>query len=313
MNTNLSLSIKEEAYQIGFSYCGFAKAEYLAKQKVFFNEWLEKKHHSQMKYMENHVDKRLDPRLLFERAKTIVVCSINYYTNTDIAKDSNYKISKYAYGKDYHLVVKEKLSLLLNFIKHNNSHCEGKICVDSAPILEKAWAEKSGIGWIGKNTCLINKKSGSYNFLGALILNIELDYDKPSKNYCGNCNKCIDACPTKALLKPYSLNANKCLSYLNIESKEPIPDEIAEKSNGWIFGCDICQNVCPWNRFAKQHHIKEFEPLEATMNLAKKGHYAYSESEFKVQFKESAISRVKYNVIKQNILKINNKLTNQIK
>jgi len=311
MNSQLSTLIKEESTRIGFSECGFAQADYLIKQKSIFSEWIVRQYHSQMKYMENHIDKRLDPRLLFEGAKSIVVCSINYYTNIDIETDSNYKISKYAYGKDYHLVLKERLSLLLDFIKKYNN-CEGKICVDSAPIMEKVWAEKSGIGWIGKNTCLINKKSGSFSFLGALILNIELDYDKPSKNYCGNCNKCIDACPTKALFKPYSLNANKCLSYLNIESKEPIPDEIAEKSNGWIFGCDICQNACPWNRFAKQHSIKEFEPLEATINLAKKGLHAYSESEFKAKFKESAISRVKYSVIKQNILKISNKLTNQI-
>jgi epoxyqueuosine reductase len=302
MIPSLSSLIKKEASLIGFSNCAFAKVESLAKQKTYLSEWLKKEYHSQMKYLENHFEKRIDPRILFEGAKSMVVVSLNYYSDIDLCKNSNYKISKYAYGIDYHLILKEKLNLLLASIKKENVNCKGKICVDSAPVMEKVWAEKSGIGWIGKNTCLINKKIGSFHFLGELILNIDLDYDIPAKNYCGNCKKCIDACPTNALKEPYVLDANKCLSFLTIESKQKMSDEFAKKSKGWIFGCDICQDICPWNKFAKKHTVKEFEPLDVTKKLIDDGCYSFSNMEFADKFKKSPIIRADYQVLKQNIL-----------
>ncbi len=304
MNPDLSFLIKEEANRIGFTDCGISKADFLSTKKTYLCECLENKYHSQMNYMENHLDKRLDPRVLFEGAKSVVVVSLNYYNDLELLNKAKYKISKYAWGKDYHLIIKNKLYLLQNFIKQKSANCKVKVCVDTAPVMEKVWAEKSGIGWIGKNTCHINKKNGSFHFLGELILDIELEYDKPSKNYCGNCNKCVDACPTNALEKPYCLNANNCISYLTIESKKQMSDDIIKKSKGWIFGCDICQDVCPWNKIAKPNQVDEFKPMIATIELAKNGCKSISNEEFNNCFKESAIYRADYNVIKKNIEQI---------
>ncbi len=290
MNSDLSVLIKEEAIRIGFSDCGFAKADFLQEQKGHFCEWLSKKYHAGMRYMENNIEKRVDPRALFEDAKTVVVVSLNYYTDVDML--AKFKIAKYAYGADYHWVMKKKLNLLLEFINQRDPDCKAKICVDTVPILEKAWAERAGIGWIGKNTCLINKKKGSFLFLGELILNIELEYDSPAENYCGTCKRCIDACPTNALTEPYMLNANNCISYQTIESNEQIPDDIRKKSNGWIFGCDICQNVCPWNKFAIKHNINEFDAVEAVLKFADLGFDAFSLPGFEKSTRDAAISRV---------------------
>jgi epoxyqueuosine reductase len=300
MNPGLSLLIKNEAKRLGFTNCGIAHADFLSVQEERLVHWLEKKQHSGMHYMEKHLDKRLDPRLLFEEAKSIVSVTLNYYTE-DLPNDNcGCRISKYAYGNDYHFVLKEKLQLLMDQIRQLKHDVQGKIFVDSAPVMEKVWAEKAGIGWIGKNTILINKQYGSFQFLGEIILDIELEYDKVSENHCGNCSLCLDACPTNALSEPYMLDAGKCLSYKTIESEEEMTDYFIARSNGWVFGCDICQDVCPWNKEAKLHQVKEFEPLKETVDLINNGCDSFSKDTFKAKFGNSALSRVNYDILCRN-------------
>ena len=297
----LSELIKSFSLELGFSFCGISKATYLSDEENVLKEWLKNDFHAGMKYMENHFGKRLDPRLLVEHSKSVITVLLNYFPEKEISTKNNYKISKYAYGKDYHFVVKEKLKLLLDKIISQTGEINARTFVDSAPVMDKVWAEKSGLGWIGKNTCLINKNLGSFFFIGHIILDLELVYDKAVTNHCGNCTACIDACPTGALNPAYRLDANKCISYLTIENKDEIPENLKQKLNDWIFGCDICQDVCPWNKKAKKHNVLEFLPSEELMSMTKEKWQNLTKEEFNKLFKNSAVKRTKYAGLKRNI------------
>ena len=295
-----SEQIKLIAANHGFSFCGISKAEFLEEQASRLELWLESKFHGEMHYLENYFDKRLDPRLLVPGAKSVVSLIYNYYPN-QFQKESTYQIAKYAYGEDYHEVVKAKCELMLQEIRKVIGHVEGRFFVDSAPVMERAWAEKSGLGWIGKHGLLINQKMGSFFFLAELILDVECQSDEKIKDHCGTCTKCIDACPTEAILPNKTLNASRCISYLTIELKEQIPDQFKSKMNNWIFGCDICQDVCPWNRFSKGHSEPAFEPQDGLLEFSKKEWEELNEDLFKKLFKNSAIKRTKYKGLIRNI------------
>jgi epoxyqueuosine reductase len=256
--------------------------------------------HGQMQYMENHFDKRLDPRLLVEGAKSVVSLTLNYYPQEQQQEDT-FKISKYAYGEDYHFVIKDKLKDLLAFIQDNIGEVDGRVFVDSAPVLDKAWAAKSGLGWIGKNNNLISRQSGSFFFIAELILDLELDADGITTDHCGTCTKCIDACPTNAIEQPYIVNGSKCISYLTIELKDTIPDEFQGKLDEWMFGCDVCQDVCPWNRFAKPHSEPRFSPKEELINYTKQEWKELTRELFNGIYKKSAVKRTKYEGLMRNI------------
>ena len=246
--------IKQKATELGFSFCGISKADFLEEEARRLDSWLKEGYHGKMKYMENHYDKRLDPRLLVEDAKSVVSLLLNYSTDQEQADPEAPKISKYAYGKDYHFVIKDKLKVFYQFIQDEIGEVGGRVFVDSAPVMDKAWAKKSGLGWVGKNTNLIHPKQGSYFFIAEMILDLNLEYDGPIKDYCGTCTKCIDECPTDAIVQPYVVDGSKCISYLTIELKdELLPHEFSGKLDNWMFGCDICQDVCPWNRFSTPH------------------------------------------------------------
>jgi epoxyqueuosine reductase len=291
--------IKKKALELGFSAIGISKADHLEKESKQLKEWLENGFHGEVTYMENHFEKRTDPRKLVDNAKSVISVLQNYYPETT-QPENTYQISKYAYGRDYHLVVKEKLYLLFDFIKTLEPDTNARIFVDSAPVMEKAWAAKSGLGWIGKNTNLISKEHGSFVFIGEIITNLDLDYDKAIKDFCGNCTKCIDACPTKAL-NPYKLDARKCISYLTIEMKGEIPEIFKNQWNDWIFGCDICQDICPWNSKAKAHSEKDFNPKPEILTYLKSDWEKLSEDAFKETFKDSPIERAKFDGLKRNI------------
>ena len=256
----ISEKIKNFAIQLGFHACGISKADLLAEDAFLLEKWLAQNHEGEMAYMRNHIEKRTDPRLLVENAKSVISVLLNYYPEKPLQTEDQYKISKYAYGTDYHFVLKDKLTELLSFIEEICGKRTARIFVDSAPVLDKRWAQKSGLGWIGKNTCLITKEQGSFFFIGEIIIDLELDADKPIEDYCGSCTKCLNACPTNALVAPYRLDARKCISYLTIENKEEIPDRFKNSFNNWIYGCDICQDVCPWNKKAITTLIPEFKP-----------------------------------------------------
>ncbi|MCC6819058.1 MAG: tRNA epoxyqueuosine(34) reductase QueG, partial [Bacteroidia bacterium] len=255
-----SAIIKKLSIDFGFDFCGISKATFLENEASKLEKWLSNGFNGSMQYLENHFDKRLDPTLLVPGAKTVVSLMVNYYPSTSQISDS-YKIAKYAYGEDYHSVVKDKCNNLLNAMRDKIGLIEGRVFVDSAPILERTWAEKSGLGWIGKHGLLINKQKGSFFFLAELVIDLECEPDGPIKDYCGTCTKCVDACPTEAILPNKTLDANKCISYLTIELKEQIPQKFENQMNDWIFGCDICQEVCPWNRFAKPTLEPRFKPI----------------------------------------------------
>jgi len=292
--------IKSSAQKLGFDYCGISKAEYLETEASRLRDWLQKGHHGKMGYMDNHFDKRVDPTKLVEDAKSVVSLLYNYYPETSLRENDNFKIAKYAYGKDYHFLIKDKLKELLTRIQQKISDVQGRVFVDSAPILERQWAAKGGLGWIGKNTMLINKQSGSYFFIAELVLNIELHYDNPIGDYCGNCTRCMDACPTQAL-RPYQMDASKCISYLTIELKDDIPDKFQGKMKNWIFGCDICQEVCPWNRFSEPHHEPYFKPNEQLKGMSRKEWTELTEEVFQSVFRKSAVKRTKYRGLIRNI------------
>jgi len=284
---------------LGFDFCGISKAEFLEQDAPRLEKWLKENKHSQMKYMENYFDKRLDPRLLVEGAKSVISLMYNYYPS-EKQNEGVPKISKYAYGKDYHEVIKNKLTEFLNLLKETIGDVNGRVFVDSAPVLEKSWAAKSGLGWIGKNANLITKESGSFYFLAEMIIDLELEYDGPIKDYCGTCTKCLDACPTQAIVEPYIIDGSKCISYLTIELKENIPVEFKGKMDNWTFGCDVCQDVCPWNSFSKPHN----EPLftnKTLLNLSEKEWHEMTEETFKVVFNGSAVKRAKYVGLKRNL------------
>ncbi len=297
-NTHL---IKQESKRLGFDYCGVSKADFLEEEAYRLENWLNNNMHGQMIYMQNYFDKRLDPRLLLPGAKSVISLLLNYFPSETQRDVTAPKISKYAYGKDYHVVIKEKLNELLEFIKENIGDINGRVFVDSAPVMDKAWAKKSGLGWIGKNSNLINKNSGSFYFIAELIIDLELQEDGPVKDYCGTCTKCIDACPTEAIIAPYIVDGSKCISYFTIELKENIPNEVKGKMDNWVFGCDVCQDVCPWNSFSKPNKEQHFNPNGSLLEMTKKDWYELTEETFKRVFKESAVKRTKYQGLMRNL------------
>ena len=298
--THYTELIKNEAKRIGFMSCGISKAEFLHEEAPRLEKWLKKNMHGEMKYMENYFDKRLDPTRLVEDAKSVISLSYNYYPKNFQNNDLT-KVSKYAYGKDYHNVIRDKLKLLLEFIKEEIGDVYGRVFVDSAPILEKAWAEKSGIGWIGKNSNLITKQVGSFYFLAELIIDIELEYDSKEFDHCGDCTACIDACPTEAIVEPYVVDGSKCISYFTIELKDNIPNDYKGKFDNWVFGCDICQDVCPWNKFSKAHSEPLFDPKSEFVDMSKDEWYEITEETFNKVFDNSALKRAGYNGLKRNL------------
>lgn len=297
--------IKQKAYELGFQFCGISKADFLNEEAPKLENWLAQNRNGQMNWMENHFDKRLDPRKLVEGSKSIISFMLNYFPEKNLTLDE-YKISRYAYGTDYHFVIKDKLKELLVFINQEIGEVNGRAFTDSAPVMDKAWAKKSGLGWMGKNTNLIHPKSGSYFFLAEIICDLELEYDGPIKDYCGTCTKCLDACPTDALFAPYQLDGSKCISYLTIELKDKIPDEFKGNMDNWIFGCDICQEVCPWNRFSKPGTTNEFKPNNALQNITDSEIKEITKEVFSDLFKKSAIKRTKFEGLKRNISFLNN-------
>lgn len=294
--------IQQKAKELGFFYCGISKADFLAEQAPRLEKWLASGLHGKMDYMERNIDKRLDPRLLVDDAKSVVSLLLNYYTPEKQTDPSAPKISQYAYGEDYHFVIKDKLKDLFQFIHDEIGEVGGRVFVDSAPVMDKVWAEKSGLGWIGKNTNLIHPKEGSFFFIAELILDLELTPDGPMKDYCGTCTKCIDACPTDALIQPYMIDAKKCISYLTIELKDEIlPAEFKGKMESWMFGCDICQDVCPWNRFAKKNSESRFNPQKQLLEMSKSDWKDLTEEVFQEVFRKSAVKRTKITGLRRNI------------
>jgi len=293
--------IKSQAKSLGFLSCGISKADFLEEEAPRLEQWLNENHHGQMGYMANHFDKRLDPRLLVPGAKSVVSLLLNYHTEQIQKYPEAPKISKYAFGKDYHLVIKEKLKTLMAFIHEEIGEVGGRVFVDSAPVMDKAWAAKSGLGWVGKNTNLISKKVGSFFFIAELIIDLELEYDPPTTDHCGSCTACIDACPTEALIQPYQIDGSKCISYLTIELKDQIPAEFQGKMDQWAFGCDVCQTVCPWNRFAEPHQETDFKPREELLSMTLKDWEEMTEEVFQVLFQNSAIQRTKHKGLQRNI------------
>lgn len=294
--------IKKQAKALGFDFCGISKADFLEKEAPRLENWLNQHMNGKMTYMENHFDKRLDPRKLVDNAKSVVSLLYNYFPNKQLfLEKDDLKISKYAYGTDYHLVLKDKLKTFFDEIQKNIGQVAGRVFVDSAPVMDKAWAEKSGLGWIGKHSNLINRQIGSFFFIAELILDLELMPDSPIKDFCGTCTKCVDACPTDAISQPYVVDGSKCISYFTIELKEQIPAEVQGKFENWIFGCDICQDVCPWNRFSKPHQEPLFEPSQELINMKKADWIEITEEVFSQMFKKSALKRTKLLGLKRNI------------
>ncbi len=254
-----------------------------------------------MSYLENYFDKRLDPTLLVPGSKSIISLLYNYYPQKDLARTGDYKIAKYAYGEDYHVVIKEKLKILMDSLQLKIGEIHGRAFVDSAPVMERAWAKRSGLGWIGKNSLLLNREMGSFFFIAELIIDLPLEYDQPVKDFCGTCTACIDACPTDAIAQAYVVDGSKCISYFTIELKEAIPNEVKGKFENWIFGCDICQDVCPWNSFAKAHNEPRFDPGEELSKMSKQEWKEITDDVFKKVFGKSAVQRTKLQGLKRNI------------
>lgn len=302
MNTKAQYSafIKNEAKRLGFMSCGISKAEFLEAEAPRLEEWLSKNRHGEMQYMENYFDKRLDPTKLVEGSKSVVSLLLNYYPSETQTEES-YKISKYAYGTDYHFVIKDKLKTLLHSIQEEIGDVHGRAFVDSAPVLDKAWAAKSGLGWIGKHSNLLSKQAGSFYFIAELIIDLELDYDTPVTDHCGTCTACIDACPTQAIIEPYKVDGSKCISYLTIELKNEIPNGFSNQMDDWMFGCDVCQDVCPWNRFSKPHNEPLFNPHPELLTKSKSEWQELTKEVFAEIFKKSAVKRTKFTGLKRNI------------
>lgn len=293
--------IKAEASRLGFDYCGISKAEYLNEDAHRLEAWLNKGMHGKMQYMENHFDMRVDPARLVPGARSVISLLFNYYNSQTSIDTQEPKISKYAFGTDYHLVIKEKLFELFQFIIEKAGGVQGRVFVDSGPVLERTWAAKSGLGWIGKNGNLINKSSGSFYFLAEIILDLEMEYDGPIKDYCGSCTKCIDACPTNAILHDKVIDGSQCISYFTIELREAIPEAVKGKFEGWMFGCDICQDVCPWNRFSKEHSETQLLPAGNLIDMKKQDWEELTEEVFKKAFRNSPLKRAKFEGIKRNL------------
>jgi len=296
-----SLKIENEAYRLGFSLLGVSKAGFLDKEARFLTQWLNQNHHGEMAWMANHFDKRTDPTKLVEEAKTIISLGFEYLPEIPQAVDDTFKISKYAYGKDYHKVIKKKLIELLHFIQQEIGEVSGRAFVDSAPVMEKAWAAKSGLGWIGKNTLILNRKKGSQFFLSELILDLEMEETPSVKDLCKTCNLCVEACPTDALHTPYQLDAKKCISYLTIELKEQIPNEFKGQMEDWIFGCDICQDVCPWTKNATPTKEPAFNRFNGWKDFSKSDWQEITEDVFIKVFAGTPVIRTKHKGLKRNI------------
>jgi len=294
--------IKAEAARLGFDACGIAKAEQLDDDARRLEQWLNKGYQGTMHYMERNFDLRTDPRKLVPGAKSVITMILNYYPETQQHEEAP-KVAKYAWGTDYHFVIREKLNTLLQYIRDNIGEVDGRGFVDSAPVLERTWAQKSGLGWVGKNANLLTKHSGSFFFIATLICDLELDYDNPfATDHCGTCTRCIDACPTDAIVGPTVVDGSKCISYFTIELKDAlIPTEFHDKMEDWMFGCDICQDVCPWNRFSKPHSEPHFSPIPEILNLSRGEWEAMSEDAFKKTFKNSPLARAKWKGIQRNL------------
>jgi epoxyqueuosine reductase len=287
------------AAAMGFSFCGIAKAEFLEEEAPRLEAWLKRGYQGKMSYLENHFDKRLDPTLLVPGARSVISLVYNYYPEKELT--GNLKVARYAYGEDYHDVIKEKLRTFMDQLQQHVGEIHGRVFVDSAPVMERAWAQKSGVGWIGKNSLLLNRSMGSFFFLAEIILDLELEYDGPVKDYCGTCTACMDACPTEAIPQPYVVDGSKCISYFTIELKEEIPADVKGKFENWIFGCDICQEVCPWNRFAKPHQEKKFLPSGDLMNMTEQSWKEITEEVFQALFRKSPVKRTKLAGLRRNI------------
>lgn len=294
--------IKQKARELGFLFCGISKAGFLEEEAPHLENYLKNGFHGEMSYMENHFDKRLDPTKLIEGARSVISVALNYFPEQTQKDAEAPKISKYAYGTDYHFVIKDKLKELLNFMSENFGEVNGRAFVDSAPVLDKAWAKKAGFGWIGKNTNLINKNTGSFFFLGELIVDLEMEYDiAPAQDHCGTCTRCIDACPTDAIVAPYVVDGSRCISYLTIELKNDLPKEFIGKTDNWMFGCDICQDVCPWNKFSIINSEPAFQPHPDLLDMRRQDWEEISEDVFQKVFKHSAVKRTKFAGLKRNI------------
>ncbi len=294
--------IKSEARKLGFQSVGVSKAGFLEEEAPLLERWLQDGSHGQMTYMENHFDKRLDPTKLVDGARSVVSLSLNYYTDQIQQDPDAPKISRYAYGQDYHSVIKDKLKLLVQSIQENIGEVNGRAFVDSAPVLDKAWAKRSGLGWVGKNSNLINKKAGSFFFLAELITDLDLEYDiAPTEDHCGTCTRCIDACPTEAIVAPYVVDGSRCISYLTIELKNELPSEFKGKMDNWMFGCDVCQDVCPWNKFSVLHNEPAFKPNPALLGISSADWQEITAETFSKVFSKSAVKRTKFSGLKRNI------------
>ena len=298
--TKRTQMIKTEAKRLGFLSCGISKAQFLEEEAPRLEKWLKNNMHGEMQYMENHFDKRLDPTKLVEGSKSVISLLLNYFPSQEQNQDS-YKISKYAYGTDYHFVIKDKLKSLLHFIQDEIGEVHGRAFVDSAPVLDKAWAARSGLGWIGKHSNLLTQQVGSFYFIAELIVDLDLEYDAPTTDHCGTCTACIDACPAEAIVEPYVVDGSKCISYFTIELKNEIPTGFKGKLDDWMFGCDVCQDVCPWNRFSKPHREPLFDPDPQLLSMTKKDWEEITEEVFRKVFKKSAVKRTKYGGLQRNI------------
>ena len=299
---NLSKFIKQQASALGFSHCGISKATYLREDEDKLRNWIENRFHGEMAYMENHFVKRSDPGKLLDGAQSVISVLYNYYPDKPLNQHDNFKISKYAYGKDYHYLIRNKLKQLISLIRSQAGEFTARAFTDSAPVFDRAWAKRAGLGWIGKNSCLINPQTGSFFFIGEIITDLWLHYDTTKqKDLCGGCTKCIDSCPTHAILSPGVIDSRKCISYLTIEYKEALPEDLKNKFNDWIFGCDICQDVCPWNSKAKPNEDPDLEPSERLRDMNKDKWNNLSRDDFNSIFKDSAVKRIKYDGLKRNI------------
>jgi epoxyqueuosine reductase len=295
-------TVKKIARELGFDHCGISKAGFMDEEARQLEAWLNRNHHGEMQYMANHFDKRVDPTRLVEGARSVVSLLLNYYPPVRQEDPDAPKISKYAYGTDYHSVIKDKLHTFLECIREEIGEVGGRVFVDSAPVLDKAWAKRSGLGWIGKHTNLLNREMGSFFFIAELIIDLELEADGPVKDHCGTCTRCIDACPTDAIVAPYIVDGSKCISYFTIELKKEIPAEVKGKFENWAFGCDICQDVCPWNRFSKPNTTQEFSILPEIQQYGKSEWQEMTEEVFATVFKNSPLKRTKWEGLKRNLL-----------
>ena len=299
----INQAIKAEAKRLGFLDCGIAEATFLEDDTRYLEAWLKRKAHGKMDYLERQFDLRSDPRKLLEGCRSVIVVLYNYYPHSDdqvLFEERSLKISKYAWGMDYHYVVKDKLKFLADFLTEKMGSCATKICVDSAPLADKTWAKKAGLGWIGKHTNLIAKGRGSFFFIGAILTDVALFPDEPTLDYCGRCRRCIDACPTQALT-PYEIDATKCISYLTIELKDSIPSEYRKKLDAWVFGCDVCQDVCPWNRFSLPHQDERFKPIDVIKNFSEQMITELTNTQYRKRFSISPLARVKKSKLMDNL------------